>query len=114
MSEDIRHPVGTSAPGLGGDRGPTGPSAAVHPEETLEQQPWRRLATGMLLVEPVRELIKFIPMLVVLIFAGRAGESGPPWGLIGTAAVIALGITRWLPWSAIRIPPSGMGAMPRG
>ena len=46
--------------------------------------PWRRLAPGMLLVEPVREVIKFIPMLIVLIFAGRAGESGPPWGLIAT------------------------------
>ena len=69
------------------------------------EQPWRRLATGMLLVEPVRELIKFIPMLMVLIFAGRAGESGPPWGLIGTAAVIALGISRWLT-TRYRITPT--------
>ena len=59
----------------------------------------------MLLVEPVRELIKFIPMLVVLIFAGRAGDSGPPWGLIGTAAVIALGISRWLT-TRYRITPT--------
>jgi putative membrane protein len=50
----------------------------------------------MLLVEPAREVIKFIPLLIALIFAGRAGESGPPWGLIGTAAVIALGISRWV------------------
>ena len=59
----------------------------------------------MLLVEPVRELIKFIPMLVVLMFAGRAGDSGPPWGLIGTAAVIALGISRWLT-TRYRITPT--------
>ena len=67
--------------------------------------PWRRLAPGMLLVEPVREIIKFIPMLIVLVFAGRAGESGPPWGLIGTAAVIALGISRWLT-TRYRITPT--------
>lgn len=67
--------------------------------------PWRRLATGMLLVEPVREVIRFIPMLLVLLFAGRAGESGPPWGLIGTAAVIALGISRWVT-TRYRITPT--------
>ena len=61
---------------------------------TDELTPWRRLAIGMLLVEPLRELIRFIPLLIVLIFAGRAGNSGPPWGLIGTAAVIAATASR--------------------
>ena len=69
------------------------------------EPPWRRLAPGMLLVEPVREIVKFIPMLIVLVFAGRAGESGPPWGLIGTAAVIALGISRWVT-TRYRITPT--------
>ena len=59
----------------------------------------------MLLVEPAREIIKFIPLLIALIFAGRAGESGPPWGLIGTAAVIALGISRWVT-TRYRITPT--------
>lgn len=67
--------------------------------------PWQRLAVGMLLVEPVRELIRFIPLLIVLIFAGRAGDSGPPWGLIGTAAVIVLGISRWMT-TRYRITPT--------
>src|SRR5664279_4217167 len=58
-----------------------------------DETPWRRLAVGMLLVEPLRELIRFIPLLIVLIFAGRAGGSGPPWGLIGTAAVIVRYLT---------------------
>jgi putative membrane protein len=61
-----------------------------------QDPPWQRLAIGMLLVEPVREIIRFIPLLIVLLFAGRAGDSGPPWGLIGTAAVVVLGISRWL------------------
>ena len=125
MTEDTRHTFGTAPAGDGGDPGPidaraadadlgddgdlrplsTPATAAQQPVEGAAEQPWRRLATGMLLVEPVRELIKFIPMLVVLVFAGRAGESGPPWGLIGTAAVIALGISRWLT-TRYRITPT--------
>ena len=83
--------------------GRTRPSTGDRPPDA--EQPWRRLAPGMLLVEPVREIIKFIPMLIVLVFAGRAGDSGPPWGLIGTAAVIALGISRWLT-TRYRITPT--------
>ena len=82
----------TEKPLLSGVRAP--PSGHAFP--TRIDLPWRRLAAGMLLVEPAREVIRFIPLLIVLIFAGRAGESGPPWGLIGTAAVIALGISRWV------------------
>ena len=86
----------------------TATGTAAAPEEpgaTADQTPWRRLAVGMLLVEPLRELIRFIPLLIALIFAGRAGESGPPWGLIGTAAVIALGIVRYLT-TRYRITPT--------
>ena len=75
------------------------------PPTAADATPWRRLAVGMLLVEPLRELIRFIPLLIVLIFAGRAGGSGPPWGLIGTAAVIALGIVRYLT-TRYRITPT--------
>ena len=81
-----------------------GPAGGAADTESAEQ-PWQRLAVGMLLVEPVREIIRFIPMLVILIFAGRAGQSGPPWGLIGTGAVIALGISRWLT-TRYRITPT--------
>ncbi|HEY5116739.1 MAG TPA: PH domain-containing protein [Nakamurella sp.] len=75
------------------------------PPTAADATPWRRLAVGMLLVEPLRELGRFIPLLIVLIFAGRAGGSGPPWGLIGTAAVIALGIVRYLT-TRYRITPT--------
>jgi putative membrane protein len=67
--------------------------------------PWRRLSAGMLLVEPVREVMRFIPMLVVLLFAGANNDGGPPWGLIGTGLVIALGITRYLT-TRYRITPA--------
>lgn len=104
MSEDIR----TTAARTAADADPPGAPISAAPrmvDVAVVEQPWRRLATGMLLVEPVRELLKFIPMLVVLIFAGRAGDSGPPWGLIGAAAVIALGISRWLS-TRYRITPT--------
>ncbi len=71
-----------------------GPSSSL--PTPVDGASWARLAPGMLLVEPIRELLRFIPLLLVLVFAGRAGDSGPPWGLIGAAAVIALGVTRWL------------------
>ena len=71
------------------------PPIGVLPDPGIPDPPWRRLAPGMLLVEPVRELIRFIPMLIVLIFAGRVGDTGPPWGLVATGAVIALGISRY-------------------
>ncbi len=83
------------------DANPDDASADGAPNEL----PWRRLAPGMLLVEPLREIIRFIPMLLILLFAGRAGDSGPPWGLIGTAAVIALGISRWVT-TRYRITPT--------
>ena len=78
-------------------------SEPITPSEA--EIPWRRLAAGMLLVEPVRELVRFIPLLIVLLFAGRAGDSGPPWGMIGTGAVIALGISRWIS-TRYRITPT--------
>lgn len=87
------------------DLTPAGPAVPTGPPVPGAEEPWRRLAPGMLLVEPVREIIRFIPMLIVLVFAGSAGKSGPPWGLIGTAAVVALGISRWVT-TRYRITPT--------
>lgn len=83
-------PAAAPAPtGTGGDVGP----------------PWRRLSPGMLLVEPVREIIRFIPMLLILLIAGARNDDGPPWGLIGAAVVVALGIARYLS-TRYRITPT--------
>lgn len=67
--------------------------------------PWRRLSPGMLLVEPVREILRFIPMLLILLIAGARNDGGPPWGLIGTAVVVGLGIARYLS-TRYRITPT--------
>ncbi len=103
MTEDSRDVVVGAVQGAKatGGRAPGGEVVDAPDEDA----PWRRLAPGMLLVEPVRELIKFIPMLVILLFAGTMRDSGPPWGLIATAAVITLGISRYLT-TRYRITPT--------
>ncbi len=49
----------------------------------------------MLLVHPVRELLRFLPALVVLYFAGSAG-GGPPLYYLGVLFPIAFGVLRYL------------------
>jgi putative membrane protein len=88
-----------------------GPDAGSAPADSrpaagsTTQIRWRRLSAGMLLVEPVREIIRFIPMLLVLVIAGANSESGPPWGLIGGGVVVVLGIARYLS-TRYRITPA--------
>ncbi|MCW2542131.1 MAG: rane-flanked domain protein [Frankiales bacterium] len=57
---------------------------------------WRRLSPRMLLIHPVREVIRFIPALIALFFAGHSnGGGGHWWSLIGLAVVITLSVIRW-------------------
>jgi putative membrane protein len=49
----------------------------------------------MLLVHPVRELLRAIPALAGLLFAGSSSGKGHLWGLIGVAAVIGYSLLRW-------------------
>src|SRR3954447_26206863 len=65
-------------------------------DPVTDSQPWQRLSVGMLFVQPVRELIRALPLLVALVFAGHANGSQPPWSLIGVGVLVALGISRWL------------------
>ncbi len=59
------------------------------------EPPWRRLSTRMLLVHPVKELIRAIPALAGLLVAGGGSGNGAQWALIGVAVVILLGLVRW-------------------
>lgn len=97
--ESAAPPPGEPRPG---EPPPAEPPITARPPAT--QPPWRRLSPGMLLVEPVREIIRFIPMLLILLIAG-ARNDGPPWGLIGAAVVVALGIARYLS-TRYRITPT--------
>lgn len=56
---------------------------------------WQRLDPRMLLVHPVKELIRFLPVLIGIFIAGRA-SGGEPWQVIGVAIPIGLGLLRYL------------------
>ena len=58
---------------------------------------WQRLDPRMLLVLPLRELVRFLPVLAGIFLAGRAsGGVDPRWQLLGIAVPVALGLFRYL------------------
>ncbi|MBO1753517.1 PH domain-containing protein [Allobranchiibius sp. CTAmp26] len=56
---------------------------------------WRRLSPRMLLIHPVREVVRFLPALLAVVFAGNTGGQHW-WGLIVTAVAVGAGVARWL------------------
>ncbi len=56
---------------------------------------WQRLDPRMLLVHPVRELIRFVPVLIGIFVAGGGG-GGSWWQAAGVAIPIGLGLLRYL------------------
>ncbi len=68
-----------------------------------QQQPWLRLDKRMLLVHPVNEAVKVLPVLLVSFIVGS--QSGNHyWGLIIVAVVVVFAILRWFTTS-YRIGP---------
>lgn len=59
------------------------------------EPPWQRLDPRMLLVHPITELFKFLPVLVGLLVAGGASGTGP-WALLGVGFPVGLGVVRYL------------------
>lgn len=59
------------------------------------EPPWQRLDPRMLLVHPITELFKFLPVLVGLLVAGGASGTGP-WALLGIGFPVGLGVVRYL------------------
>jgi putative membrane protein len=60
-----------------------------------EDGAWRRLDQRMLLVSPVRELGRLLPLLVGVVLAGSGTGRSGLWGLAGGAVAISLGVLRW-------------------
>ena len=60
-----------------------------------DEPPWQRLDPRMLLVHPITELVKFLPVLVGLLVAGGASGTGP-WALLGVGFPVGLGVVRYL------------------
>lgn len=65
---------------------------------------WRRLHRRMLLVHPVRELVRFLPAVLGLLLFGRSAENGGLWGLVGVGIPVVLGVMRYVTTS-YRITP---------
>lgn len=59
-----------------------------------EPLPWHRLSAKMLAVHPVQEVIRFLPVLVGVLFIGSHGQ-GHVWSLVGLGVAIAGGLLRW-------------------
>ncbi|WP_309649858.1 PH domain-containing protein [Nocardioides sp.] len=80
-----------SDPAFPGEPQPPSPHEAVPVEEE-----WQRLDPRMLLVHPVREVIRFLPPLLGLFIAGAASGGGGAWQLLGVLVPVVLGLLRYL------------------
>ncbi|MEV2220415.1 PH domain-containing protein [Nocardia vinacea] len=58
------------------------------------EQPWLRLDKRMLLVHPVNEVVRFIPVLIGSVILGT-NTGNPVWGLIALAVIVGFALTRW-------------------
>jgi putative membrane protein len=57
---------------------------------------WHRLDRRMLLVHPVREVVRFLPAVIGLLLFGRSSDTGGIWGLVAVGVPVALGVMRYL------------------
>lgn len=73
---------------------PTTEPPVVESEIARDQQ-WQRLDPRMLLVHPVRELVRFIPFLLIAFVAGNS-QGGDVWHYAAVAIPVALGLLRYL------------------
>ena len=74
---------------------PTAPTAPSAPELERDEA-WQRLDPRMLLVHPVREVLRFLPFVIGILLAGRASAGHAPWQLVGVGAPVLLGVLRYL------------------
>ncbi|MBL1076084.1 PH domain-containing protein [Nocardia sp. 2] len=77
---------------------PATPDPAV-PETIPAPRPagadgWQRLDRRMLLVHPVTELVRFIPVLLFSLIAGARSDNHM-WSLAVVAAIVLVALTRW-------------------
>lgn len=56
---------------------------------------WRRLNPRMLVVHPLREVARALPVLAGVLLAGSSTGRGGLWSVVGTGVVVVLGVLRW-------------------
>lgn len=71
-------------------------------EAPAPEQPWRRLDTKMLVVHPVQQLLRFLPVLVGLLVVG--GSRGTWWQATGIVLPVVLGVATYFS-TRFRITP---------
>lgn len=71
-------------------------ATATPPEgsELSDDVDWRRLDTRMLLVHPVNELVRFLPLIIGVFLLGSSNESDP-WHYLGVVVPIVIGVVRF-------------------
>jgi putative membrane protein len=74
---------------------PPGGPPPVNPPGSAPETPWQRLDPRMLLVHPVREIVRFLPVLIGLFLASRATERGTYFQLFAVMVPIVIGIVRY-------------------
>lgn len=62
--------------------------------EVTAEPAWERLDPRMLLVHPIKELGRFVPVLLGLLVTGRLTDG--PWALLGVGLPVSLGVVRYL------------------
>lgn len=76
---------------------PAPPPESIPPASTAvpgDGQPWARLDRRMLLVHPVTEVVKFIPVLFGTFLVGTS-SGNPLWSLIPLLAIVGYALSRW-------------------
>ena len=64
-------------------------------EVPVAEVAWQRLDPRMLLIYPIRELVRFLPALLALFVAGTASGRTTWWHGLGIAIPVALGVLRY-------------------
>ena len=64
--------------------------------EIARDAEWQRLDPRMLLVHPIKELMRFLPVVVGIFIAGSASGGDAPWHYFGIAIPVGLGLLRYL------------------
>ncbi|MEC3916724.1 PH domain-containing protein [Nocardia sp. CDC160] len=72
----------------------------------LGAETWQRLDRRMLLVHPVTELVRYIPVLIASLIAGARADN-PTWSLAVVAVIVAFALTRWFT-TTYRITPENV------
>lgn len=65
-----------------------------YPAPPATERPWARLDKRMLLVHPVTEVVKFIPVLIGSVILGTS-SGNPLWSVIPLIAIVGFALTRW-------------------